>query len=143
MMRAPLKPPEPRSRAQIEIDVRGDLKSHFPKRRLGDPTSDLVHWHEVYQRRIWTPEAIRTARHDPVFRDYQFDFGTTRPPKPWMLMARTFVWIMLNAGVHGLGRVNGPLISFVHRQLVRLMGEHAVPAQATILSSFRQRARRG
>jgi hypothetical protein len=140
-MRAPLKAPEPRSREQIEADVRADLKSHFPKRRLCDPTSDLVHWIEVYQRRVWTPEAIRAARRDPVFRDYQFDFGTTRPPKPWMLAARTFAALMLGAGVRGLGRANGPLISFVHQQLIRLMGEHAAPSPATIRSTFRQQAK--
>jgi hypothetical protein len=141
-MRAPLKAPESRSREQIEIDVPADLKRYFPKRHLQFPIADLVHWHEQYQRYPWTPAAIRTARRNPVFQAYGLDFGSTRPPAPWMPMARTFVSLMLGAGVRGLGRDDGPLISFVHQQLVRLMGEHAVPAQATILSSLRQRADR-
>jgi hypothetical protein len=140
-MRAPLKAPEPRSREQIEADVLADLQRYFPGRRFYDHlTGDLVHWHAQYQQHAWTPKEILAARRNPVFQAYGLDFGATRPPKPWMLMACTFVGLMRDAtGKEGYGRADGPLISFVHQQLVRIMGAHAVPAPATIRSSFQQR----
>jgi hypothetical protein len=138
-MRAPSKTPEPRSREQIEADVLVDLRRYFPRRKLGGHlVTDLVHWHLQYQEYAWTPKEVLAARRNPVFQAYGFQFGTTRPPKPWMLMARMFVSLMLAAGVRGYGRADGPLIGFVRQQLVRLMGEHAVPAPATILNSFRR-----
>jgi hypothetical protein len=154
-VRAPTTAPEPRTWEQIHDGVVVDCKRYYPKRPLGTcPVNEIAHWHDQFQRHVWTPAEILATRRrcDPLFLKYfspeyiALYFGTTKPPQPWMLMARTFVIVMLEAGmldrgstgVPSYGRATGPKIGFIRQQLVRLMGRDAAPRRETILSKLKE-----
>jgi hypothetical protein len=147
--------PPVRSRKQIEADVRADFKQLDRKQRFGGAQSDFVHWNRQFQERPWTRAAILAARSNPVFLKYSsrerlgsdwlsdiFGRGKARPP--WVAMARVFASELLrhaNPPQKGLGSETGPLINLVRAQLVRLLGEEAVPQPDNMLRSLNRIAR--
>jgi hypothetical protein len=141
-MRAPSKPPAPRTREQIETEFRADIDTWLPKRRFRSGfEAEFVHWVWQYQEHRWTRETILAARDDPFLREcWYFDaawvdmyFGRTRPRQPWLIVARLLAGLLNQAlDRKAFGSADGPFMSFLHAQLVRLLGAAAVPLQETV-----------
>jgi hypothetical protein len=139
---------------ECRVEVLRDLARWFPARTFrAQHVEDLAHWLQQFERHRWTRSAILEARNNPVFVEYfgrewlKGYFGRTRPRKPWLIIARTIVGLLISA-LHdfdgkrrGIGAPDGPVIQFTHGYLVRLLGRDATPAPETLHRKLNEAAR--
>lgn len=133
------------------VEVERDLKACFPRLRFhGHHLDDLVHWLGQYEREPWTRETVLAARRNPVFIKYfgtewlQSYFGRGRKTRRgWAVMACMIAGLTLEAvraaqhkPERGFGSATGPLITFVHRRLARIVSDKT-PKPESILDMLK------